>query len=66
MNHRTWVIDLVLMFRLVTAKADEPQGPTTLELDACNNDPNDIEEAFQKDLLDQIAWIGNRSCRMFQ
>jgi hypothetical protein len=65
MNHRTWFIDLVLMFRLVTAKADEPQGPTALDLDPCNNDRNGIEEAFQKDLLDGIAWIRNPSCRMF-
>jgi hypothetical protein len=65
MNHRRWVIDLVLMFRLVTAKADEPQGPIALKLDPCDNDLNDIGEAFQKDFLDGIAWIRNPSCRMF-
>ena len=45
MSHRTWVIDFVLMFRLVTAKAAEQQGPT-LELDLSNDDLNDIAEAF--------------------
>jgi hypothetical protein len=60
MNHRTWVIDFVLMFRLVTAKAAEQQGPT-LELDLSNDDLNDIGEAFQKDLIDESAWIRNPS-----
>jgi hypothetical protein len=64
MNHRTWFIDLVLMFRSVAAKA-EPQGPTALDLDPCDNDLNNIGEAFQKELLDGIAWIRNPSCRMF-
>ena len=53
------------MFRLVTAKADEHQGPTCLELDLSEDDLNDIEEAFQKDLIDGIAWIRNPSSRMF-
>jgi hypothetical protein len=61
MNHRTWVIDLVLMFRLVTANADEQQGPTTLELDPSNDDLSDIGEAFQKDPIDESAWIRNPS-----
>jgi hypothetical protein len=65
MNQRTWVIDLVLMFRLATAKADEPHGPITLELDHSNDDLNEMEEVFQKGLLDGIAWIRNPSCRMF-
>jgi hypothetical protein len=65
MNHKRWFIDLLLMFRSVTAKADEPQGPTALDLDPCDNDLNDIGEAFQKDLLDGIARIRNPSCRMF-
>jgi len=47
------------MFRLVTAKADEQQGPTILQLDLSNDDLNDIEEACQKDLIDGIAWIRN-------
>jgi hypothetical protein len=66
MNPRTWFIDLLLMFRLATAKADESQGPTTLEPDPCNNDLNGVEEAFQRDLLDGIAWIRNPTRRMFQ
>jgi prepilin-type processing-associated H-X9-DG protein len=37
MNHRTWVIDLVLMFRLATANADEQQGPITLVFCQRNN-----------------------------
>ena len=61
MNHRTWVIDFVLMFRLVTAKADEPHGPITLELDHSSDDLNEMEEAFQKDLIDGSAWIRNLS-----
>ena len=61
-----WVIDLVLKFRLATAKADERLGPTTPKLDHANDDLNDIEEAFQKGALDRIAWIRNPSCRMFQ
>ena len=61
MNHRTWFIDLVLMFGLVTAKADEQQGPTNLELDLSKDDLNDIGEAFQKDLIDESAWIRNPS-----
>jgi hypothetical protein len=65
MNHRTWFIDSVLMFRLVTAKADELQGPTTLELDLSNDDRNDVGEAFRKDLTDGSAWIRNPSLRMF-
>ncbi len=65
MNHRTWFIDLVLMFRSVAAKADEPQSPTALDLDPCDNDLNDIGEALQKDLFDRIACIRNPSCRMF-
>ena len=65
MNPRTWFIALLLMFRLATAKADEPQGPITLELDHSNDDLNEMEEAFQKGLLDGIAWIRNPSCRMF-
>jgi len=60
-NHGTWVIDLLLMFRLVTAKAEAQQGPTILKLDLSNDDLNDIEEAFQKDLIDGIAWIRNPS-----
>jgi hypothetical protein len=55
MNHRTWVIDLVLKFRLATAKADERKGPTTPKLDHANDDLNEIEEVFQRDLLDGIA-----------
>ena len=66
MNHRRWFIDLVLMFRLATVKADEPQGPITLELDHSNDDLNGVEEAFQRDLLDGIAWIRNPTRRMFQ
>jgi len=49
------------MFRLATAKADELQGPETLELDHSNDNLNEIEEAFHKDLLDGIAWIRNPS-----
>ena len=60
MNHRTWVIDLVLMFPLVTAKAAEQQGPT-LELYLSNDDLNDIGEAFQKDFIDESAWIRDPS-----
>jgi hypothetical protein len=59
MNHRRWFIDLVLMFRLATAKADEPQGLTTLKLDHCDHDPNGIEKVFQKDLLDGVACVPN-------
>jgi hypothetical protein len=61
MNHRTWVIDLVLKFRLATAEADKRQGPTTPKLDHANDDLSDIGEAFQKDLIHGSAWIRNPS-----
>jgi hypothetical protein len=65
MNHGMWVIDFVLMFRLVTAKAEAQQGPTILKLDLSSDDLNKIEEAFRKDLRGGIAWIRNPSRRIF-